>query len=725
MTNQISKPNRYGLPKKQGLYDPAFEKENCGVGFVADIKGRASHQIVRDADHINRRMVHRGACGCETNTGDGAGMLTTLPHKFLAKIAKQDLGVTLPEPGRYAAGIVFLPMDEPERAPCREAVEQFAAEQGLQVLGWRVVPVDADNADIGPTARAAMPYIEQLFVAAADGVEGDALERQLYLIRKRATHRLRNDQSLRQREMFYVCTLSTKVLVYKGMLNPDQVTRFYADLNDPDYETHLAMVHARFSTNTFPSWDRAQPNRFMSHNGEINTRQGNINWMHAREGVAKSDLFGDELEKVFPVIEPETSDSGAFDNTLEFLLMNGRSLQEAVMMMIPEAWQNDAGMSEAKRNFYEYNSALMEPWDGPASIVFTDGHYIGAVLDRNGLRPSRYYLTHDDKVIMASEVGVLEVDPANVKAKGRLQPGKMFLLDFEQGRMIPDEELKHDFASRQPYGQWLENQRILMAQLPVKEEPHGFDPDSLLPRMQAFGYTTETMQFMLLPLVRELRDPVGSMGNDQALACLSDKPRMLYDYFKQLFAQVTNPAIDSIREEVVMTPGMLHRSGRQSAGNRRRPSPSSAATAPDSHERRAGGPQAYRPSRLEGPDHRYHLRQSRRQSRSHQGFATHLRRSLASHCRWLQPGGVERSSDRRRPGRRQFPACGGRRAPPSGRPSRTYPDRHRARIRRSAGSAPALFADRLRRRRHQPVSGFRSTMAGAARWLAVRREIRR
>ncbi len=553
MTNQISKPNRYGLPQKQGLYDPAFEKDNCGVGFVADIKGRASHQIVRDADHINRRMVHRGACGCETNTGDGAGMLTTLPHKFLAKVAKQDLGVTLPEPGRYAAGIVFLPMDESERAPCREAVEQFAAEQGLQVLGWRVVPVDADNADIGPTARAAMPYIEQLFVAAADGVEGDALERQLYLIRKRATHRLRNDESLSQREMFYVCTLSTKVLVYKGMLNPDQVTRFYADLNDPDYETHLAMVHARFSTNTFPSWDRAQPNRFMSHNGEINTRQGNINWMHAREGVAKSNLFGDELEKVFPVIEPETSDSGAFDNTLEFLLMNGRSLQEAVMMMIPEAWQNDTSMSEEKRNFYEYNSALMEPWDGPASIVFTDGHYIGAVLDRNGLRPSRYYLTHDDKVIMASEVGVLEVDPANVKAKGRLQPGKMFLLDFEQGRMIPDEELKHDFASRQPYGQWLENQRILMAQLPVKEEPHGFDPDNLLPRMQAFGYTTETMQFMLLPLVRELRDPVGSMGNDQALACLSDKPRMLYDYFKQLFAQVTNPAIDSIREEVVMS----------------------------------------------------------------------------------------------------------------------------------------------------------------------------
>ncbi len=544
---------RFNRPAKQGLYDPANETENCGVGFVADIKGRASHAIVRDADHINRRMVHRGACGCETNTGDGAGMLTTLPHKFLAKVAKQDLGVELPPAGSYAAGNIFLPRDANERAVCKQVVERLVAEQGLTLIGWRAVPTDPDHADIGPTARASMPHIEQLFVAADAAMAEDAFERRLYLMRKRCTHHLRNDQALTQREMFYVCTLSTKVIVYKGMLNPDQVTRFYADLNDPDYETHLAMVHARFSTNTFPSWDRAQPNRFMSHNGEINTRQGNINWMRARQGVASSTLFGDDLSKTFPVVEPETSDSGAFDNVLEFLLMNGRSLQEAVMMMIPEAWQNDSAMSPEKRAFYEYHSALMEPWDGPASIVFTDGHYIGAVLDRNGLRPSRYYLTHDDKVIMASEVGVLPVEPANVKAKGRLQPGKMFLIDFEQGRMIPDEELKHEFASRRPYAEWLRAQRIALEQLQPNQEPHGFEPETLLERMQAFGYTTETMQFMLLPLVQELRDPVGSMGNDQALACLSDKPRMLYDYFKQLFAQVTNPAIDSIREEVVMS----------------------------------------------------------------------------------------------------------------------------------------------------------------------------
>jgi glutamate synthase (NADPH/NADH) large chain len=549
-TNQMI---RYGLPPRFGLYDPANEKENCGVGFVADIKGKASHQIVLDADHVLRRMVHRGACGCETNTGDGAGMLTTLPHAFLAKVAKADLGVELPAAGRYAAGNVFLPRDDAERAKCKKVVEAIIAEHGQLLLGWRQVPSDPIHADIGPTALASMPHIEQLFIAAADELEGDALERQLYLIRKRCTHQLRGDDSLSQREMFYICTLSTKVIVYKGMLNPDQLKRFYADLSDPDYSTHLAMVHSRFSTNTFPSWDRAQPNRFMSHNGEINTRLGNLNWMRAREGVSRSELFGNELPKAFPVIEPETSDSGSFDNVLEFLLLTGRTLQESVMMMVPEAWQNDERMSEEKRAFYEYNSALMEPWDGPASIVFTDGHYIGAVLDRNGLRPSRYYLTHDDKVIMASEVGVLPVEPDNVKSKGRLQPGKMFLIDFEQGRMIPDEELKHDFAARRPYAEWLREQRMELEQLEPAQEPHGFYPGTLLERMQAFGYTVETLQFMLLPLVQELRDPVGSMGNDQALACLSDQPRMLYDYFKQLFAQVTNPAIDSIREEVVMS----------------------------------------------------------------------------------------------------------------------------------------------------------------------------
>ena len=536
-----------------GLYRPEHEHDSCGVGFVAHIKGERSHQIVADADLIGCSMDHRGARGSEANTGDGAGILTALPHEFLAKVAERELGTALPEPGKFGAGVVFLPQSAGQRERCKAVIAEICADEGQRLVGWRHVPTDPDAADIGPTALAARPHIEQLFIAAADGLEGDAFERKLYLIRKRASHRLRNDDSMSQAKSFFVCSLSTKVMIYKGMLAPDQVFRFYPDLTDPDYKSHLAMVHSRFSTNTFPSWDRAQPNRFMSHNGEINTLRGNVNWMRARQGVVASELFGDSIDRLFPVVEPDTSDSGSFDNVLEFLLMTGRTLQEAVMMMIPEAWQKREQMKANKRAFYEYHSCMMEPWDGPASIAFTDGRYIGAVLDRNGLRPSRYYLTHDDRVIMASEVGVLQVDPKIVRHKGRLEPGRMFLVDFEQGRLIPDAELKDEFANRLPYADWLAKQRIRLSDLSTENESHGFDADSLLDRMQSFGYTTETMQFMLLPLVRELRDPVGSMGNDSALACLSDKPRMIYDYFKQLFAQVTNPAIDSIREEVVMS----------------------------------------------------------------------------------------------------------------------------------------------------------------------------
>ncbi len=541
------------LPPAEGLYDPAYEKDSCGVGFIAHIKGKPSHQIVVDADTILQNMDHRGACGCEPNTGDGSGILCGLPHKFLRKVAKRDLGAELPEPGKFAAGLIFLPTDEAERGLCKETIERLVAESGQQLIGWRPVPQETDAADVGPTARQSEPVIEQLFLAAADGLDSEAFERQLYVIRKRASHLLRGNEELTQALMFYVCSLSTKVIIYKGMLTPAQVMPYFPDLRDEDFETHLAMCHSRFSTNTFPSWDRAQPLRFMSHNGEINTLQGNSNWMRAREGSARSELFGDELSKLFPVVEPHCSDSGTFDNVLEFLLLNGRTLQEAIMMMVPEAWQKHETMPEDKRAFYEYFSCLMEPWDGPASIAFTDGQYIGATLDRNGLRPSRYYITHDDRVIMASEVGVLPVDPALVKEKGRLQPGRMFLVDFEQGRLIPDEELKGEFAHRMPYGDWLKEQRIRLADLHPEAEPHGFDAETLIPRMQAFGYTAETMTFMLRPLVEQLRDPVGSMGNDSALACLSDKPRMIYDYFKQLFAQVTNPAIDSIREEVIMS----------------------------------------------------------------------------------------------------------------------------------------------------------------------------
>ena len=542
-----------GLPPRQGLYDPALEKDACGVGFVCDIKGRVSRRIVTTAEHMNCCMVHRGGLGHEKNTGDGAGVLTALPHRFLRKVAKDELGIDLPAPGRFGAGIVFLPRDAEERERCKSAIAEEVESAGQALLGWRQLPIRPDEANIGDAARAAMPAMEQVFIRAVDA-EGDAFERKLYRIRKAATHRLRGDATLAERSLLFFVSLSAKVIVYKGMLTPHQLFPFFPDLQDESYESHLAMVHSRFSTNTFPSWDRAQPNRFMSHNGEINTLLGNKNWMNARQGLVKSELFGADLAKLFPVVEPDCSDSGTFDNVLEFLLMTGRTLQEAVLMMIPEAWQQDDAMAaanEEKRAFYEYHSCLMEPWDGPASIAFTDGTYIGAVLDRNGLRPSRYVVTDDDLCIMASEVGVVDVEPAKVVAKGRLQPGKIFLIDFDAGRLIPDEEIKTEWAKRRPYGEWIQRQRLSLGDLPPRAGA-GLNKANLLPRMQAFGYTAETMQFMLLPLVKELRDPLGSMGNDSALAVMSDKPRMLYDYFKQLFAQVTNPAIDSIREEIVM-----------------------------------------------------------------------------------------------------------------------------------------------------------------------------
>ncbi|MEX0725409.1 MAG: glutamate synthase large subunit, partial [Planctomycetaceae bacterium] len=545
-------PFGHGLPAAYGLYDPANEHDSCGVGFVAHIKGVQSHQIIADADQILQHMVHRGACGCEANTGDGAGMLTALPHEFFARVARDEMNVALPKPGKYGTGIVFLPQDPAEREECKQIVARIAAEQNQQLLGWRKVPTQADYADIGPTARRNEPVIEQLFIGGASDGNQDELERQIYLIRKRASHAIR-EGSMSQALMFYICSLSTRVIVYKGMLTPVQLSRYFPDLRDPEYKSHLAMVHSRFSTNTFPSWDRAQPQRWMAHNGEINTLRGNANWLFARQGMMKSEHFGDELEKLFPIVEPHCSDSGNFDNALELLMMTGRNLPEAVMMMIPEAWQNHHSMSEDKLAFYEYHSALQEPWDGPASISFTDGHYIGAVLDRNGLRPSRYYVTNDDRVIMASEVGVLDIAPENVRVKGRLQPGKMFLVDFEQGRLVPDEEIKHSVANQRKYRNWIDNQRLELGRLPKSPVPQRLSPAELLRRMQAFGYTTETMQFMLIPMISVKKDPIGSMGDDTALACLSAKPRMLYDYFKQLFAQVTNPAIDSIREEVIMS----------------------------------------------------------------------------------------------------------------------------------------------------------------------------
>jgi glutamate synthase (NADPH/NADH) large chain len=539
-------------PKAHGLYHPNNEKDSCGVGFIAHIKGKPSHSITTDALEMLARMDHRGGCGCETNTGDGAGILTDIPQSFFIQEIKSLFDVDVVK-GEYAVGNIFLPQDDKQRAYCMDALEKAIIDEGQTLIGWRDTPIDVDKADVGKIARESQPVIKQLVIAKADNIDTPAFERALFIIRKHISNEIRTDATLSQALLFYVCSLSTTVIIYKGMLMGSQVLDFYTDLSNPEFATYLAMIHSRFSTNTFPSWDRAQPCRYMSHNGEINTRQGNFNWMHAREGVLESPLFKDDLAKTLPVIESEVSDSGSFDNVLEFLMMNGRTLQEAVLMMVPEAWQNDTNMSDEKKAFYEYMSNVMEPWDGPASIAFTDGHYIGAVLDRNGLRPSRYYITHDERVIMASEVGVVDVATDNVKTKGRLRPGKMFLVDFDKGELLDDETIKSDFAKKNPYRQWLDEQKIHLSELHCEREAHGFYPETLVHRLKAFGYSTETMQFMLLPLVTELRDPVGSMGNDSALACLSDQSRIIYDYFKQLFAQVTNPAIDSIREEVVMS----------------------------------------------------------------------------------------------------------------------------------------------------------------------------
>ncbi|MEM0914561.1 MAG: glutamate synthase large subunit, partial [Planctomycetota bacterium] len=557
-------PDQLTRPAAAGLYDPANERENCGVGFIAHIKGQRSHAIVQDALVMLSRMDHRGACGCETNTGDGAGILTALPHALMRRVAQDDLGVDLPAPGRYAVGNIFLPQDPAKRDFCKTQYAEELERLGARVLGWRDLPVDPTGADVGPTALAAMPAIEQLFVAAPDAVADEAaFDRLLYLARNRVINTTLRPEHGIAPGTFYVCSLSSRTIIYKGMLTSGQVPAFYADLRDDDYTSHLAMVHSRFSTNTFPSWDRAQPCRMIAHNGEINTVKGNKAWLAARQGTMESTVYGDALPDLFPVVNPESSDSGSFDNAFEMLFMNGRSAPEVAMMMIPEAWENHESMPVAKRAFYEYHANLIEPWDGPASVSFTDGKVIGACLDRNGLRPSRYYVTDDDRVIMASEVGVTPVDPTTVVTKGRLQPGRMFLVDFDKGRIISDEEIKGEITAARPYGQWLQRNRV---EITAVEDPAPAPDDNLescpvdhdtdlTARLRAFGYTTEHLSLLMLPMVRteQGKEALGSMGNDAALAILSRKPRLLYEYFKQLFAQVTNPPIDPIREEIIMS----------------------------------------------------------------------------------------------------------------------------------------------------------------------------
>ncbi|MSU61893.1 MAG: glutamate synthase large subunit [Pedosphaera sp.] len=540
--------NWIGLPPKQGLYDPQFEHDACGVGFVANIKGRKSHEIIRQGLQILVNLDHRGACGCEANTGDGAGILIQMPHGFLQKVAPI-AGVKLPELGHYGVGMMFLPPDAAERARCEKIFEKFAEEEGQTILGWRTIPTN--NSTLGNTAKAAEPCMRQVFIGRNPGLKDSAaFERKLYVIRKRAEQSLRYTVEQGKR-WFYVASLSSKILIYKGMLTPAQVDEYYPDLREPAMDSALALVHSRFSTNTFPSWDRSHPYRYMAHNGEINTLRGNINWMHARQAMFESELFGDDIKKIIPVVNTDGSDSAMFDNCLELLVMAGRSLPHAVMMMIPEPWANHESMNDEKKAFYEYHSCLMEPWDGPASIAFTDGVQIGAVLDRNGLRPSRYYVTKDDLVIMASEFGVLDVPADRVLQKGRLQPGRMFLVDTAQGRIIADEEIKQKIVTGQPYRKWIDEQMLPLANLtdvPSLQEP---DHKTVLQRQQVFGYTFEDLRILMTPMARDGVEAVGSMGTDTPLAVLSDKPQLLYNYFKQLFAQVTNPPIDCIREELI------------------------------------------------------------------------------------------------------------------------------------------------------------------------------
>ena len=541
------------IPQSQGLYNPEHEHDACGVGFVVNIKGVRSHDIVRKGLQVLDNLTHRGACGCDPLTGDGAGVLMQIPHEFFEREAEK-IGIKLPAPGAYGVGMVFMPLDGKKRRACEEIFERIVAEEGQNFLGWRDVPTDP--AQCGEIARQGLPAIRQIFIGASgDLADQEALERKLYVIRKRVTNggaRI----GLSEGELFYVCSLSSATIVYKGQLISHQIPKFYHDLTDPELITALVMVHQRFSTNTFPSWDRAHPYRFLCHNGEINTLRGNINWMHAREKQFVSALFGDDINKVQPIIERNGSDSAMFDNCLELLVRTGRSLPHAVMMMIPEAWQNDPLMEAGKKAFYQFHACMMEPWDGPASIAFTDGRRIGAVLDRNGLRPSRYLVTKDGLVVMASETGVLDIPPERVEYKGRLQPGRMFFVDTVEGRIVQDEEIKQGFAARKPYRKWLEENLVDLEALPKPPSYppiNGYEPLDLLKQQQAFGYTLEELKMLLAPMAANGQEPVGSMGTDTPLAVLSDKSPLLFQYFKQLFAQVTNPPVDSIREEMVMS----------------------------------------------------------------------------------------------------------------------------------------------------------------------------
>ncbi|MBT8309518.1 MAG: glutamate synthase subunit alpha, partial [Flavobacteriaceae bacterium] len=531
--------------KKQGMYLPEFEHENCGAGFICSLKGNRSNDIIHKALEILEKLEHRGAVSSDGKTGDGAGILIDIPHDFFVK----NCDFNLPKAGNYAVSNVFLPHKENQRNYCIEKFEFYVKEQGLAILGWRDVPVD--ESVIGDIASETVPFIKQVFIGKSDPKQKDfEFNLGLFTARKKAEHHIYTSK-LSESARFYLPSLSTKTIIFKGLLIPEDIKLFYTDLQDTTLVTRLALVHQRFSTNTFPTWDLAQPFRYMCHNGEINTLRGNVSRTFSRQELMESEWFGDDLKDVFPIILPGKSDSASMDMVVELLLMTGRSLPEAMMMLVPEAWEKNPDMSEAKRAFYEYNSCIMEPWDGPASIPFTDGNYIGAVLDRNGLRPSRYTVTKDGYVIMSSETGVIDIDPKNIEHHGRLEPGKMFLVDMNKGRIVKDEEIKEDIVSKKPYKQWLDKNLVHLADIPAKKGPIEHEEGPLDKRKIVFGYTQEDLRTIIQPMAQNGKEPIGSMGNDTPIAVLSERPQLIYNYFKQLFAQVTNPPLDGIREKLI------------------------------------------------------------------------------------------------------------------------------------------------------------------------------
>ena len=536
-------------PRPQGLYHSGNEHDACGMGLVASIRGEKSHDIIRKGLEVLINLTHRGAAGCDPETGDGAGILIQIPHVFFARECGE-LGMPLPEPGAYGVAMCFLPVDKHSRLQCEGVIERIAQEEGLTVIGWRDTPVN--GIAIGREARASQPYIEQLFLGRPAGLDEDAFERLLYKVRRRTENEI-SASEIDGKDFFYVPSLSCRTIVYKGLMLAPQIEKFYFELANPLVTSALCVVHQRFSTNTFPSWKLAHPYRYVSHNGEINTIRGNVSWMNARQSVLESPTYGDQIGKLYPVIMPEGSDSASLDNAVEFLFQSGRSLPHVMAMLIPEAWAGNPDMDDDKRAFYEYHASLMEPWDGPAAITFTDGRVVGATLDRNGLRPGRYIVTKDDLVVLASEAGVLDVPAKDIRKKGRLQPGRMFLVDTVQKRIISDTEIKKQLAGRQPYAAWLQEQQVTLDQLPEPSRTIASNPETLLRRQRAYGYSEEDLKILLAPMGATGAEPTGSMGTDVPLACLSDRPQSLFSYFKQLFAQVTNPPIDSIREEMVMS----------------------------------------------------------------------------------------------------------------------------------------------------------------------------